>query len=88
MYYPQIRGNMSLMNEIRRSVENGVDTMNIQKIRFIEPGNLPYRASPKNLYTYEKYIRTPSHGLLTLATIAKEHVDDTLMYSESISKIR
>ena len=62
--------------------------MEIKKIRFIEPGNLPYRASLKNLYTYEKYIRTPSHGLLTLTTIAKRYVDDTLMYSESISKVR
>ena len=61
--------------------------MDIKKIRFIEPGNLPYRRSFENLYTYEKYIRTPSHGLLTLATIAKEHIDDTLMYSESISVI-
>jgi radical SAM superfamily enzyme YgiQ (UPF0313 family) len=62
--------------------------MKIQKIRFIEPGNLPYKTSIKNLYTYEKYIRTPSHGLLTLTTIVKGHVDDTLMYSESISGIR
>ena len=61
--------------------------MNIQKIRFIEPGNLPYRWTPENLYTYEKYIRTPSHGLLTLTTIVKEHVDDTFMYSECISEI-
>ncbi|MCL1895930.1 MAG: B12-binding domain-containing radical SAM protein [Clostridiales bacterium] len=62
--------------------------MKIEKIRFIEPGSPPYRPSIKNLYTYEKYIRTPSHGLLTLATIAKAHVDDTYMYSESISKIK
>ena len=61
--------------------------MHIKKIRFIEPGNPPYRKSFKNLFVYEKYIRTPSHGLLTLATIVKEHVNDTLMYSESISKI-
>ena len=62
--------------------------MNIRKVRFIEPGNLPYRRSIKNLYTYEKYIRTPSHGLLTLATIVKNHIEDTYMYSESISKIK
>lgn len=57
-------------------------------MRFIEPGNLPYRMSIKNLYTYDKYIRTPSHGLLTLTTIVKKVIDDTFMYSESISKIR
>lgn len=62
--------------------------MKINKVRFIEPGNLPYRKSIKNLYTYEKYIRTPSIGLLTLSTVVKETVDDTLMYSESISKIK
>ncbi|HEX9059886.1 MAG TPA: radical SAM protein [Clostridia bacterium] len=62
--------------------------MPIKKIRFIEPGNLPYRKSIKNLYTYDKYIRTPSHGLLTLATIVKKVVEDTFMYSESISKMR
>lgn len=61
--------------------------MKVQKIRFIEPGNPPYRKSIKNLYTYEKYIRTPSHGLLTLTTIVKGRFDDTLMYSESISKV-
>ena len=62
--------------------------MTINKVRFIEPGNLPYRKSIKNLYTYDKYIRTPSIGLLTLATIVKDTVTDTLMYSESISKIK
>lgn len=61
--------------------------MRVNKIRFIEPGNLPYRRSIENLYTYDKYIRTPSTGLMTLATIAKRLVDDTYMYSESISKI-
>lgn len=59
----------------------------IKKVRFIEPGNLPYRMSVKNLFTYDKYIRTPSTGLMTLATIVKDAVDDTFMYSESISKI-
>jgi hypothetical protein len=36
---------------------------------------------------YNKYIRNPSTGLITLATIIKDKVDDTLMYSESISEI-
>lgn len=62
--------------------------MLVKKIRFIEPGNLPYQKSIKNLYTYDKYIRNPSIGLLTLTTIAKEVVDDTFMYSESISTIK
>lgn len=62
--------------------------MKIHKIRFLEPGNLPYRRSIRNLYVYDRYIRTPSIGLLTLATIVKRQVGDTLMYSESISKIR
>lgn len=57
------------------------------KIRFIEPGNLPYKKSLKNYYVYDKYIRTPSHGLLTLATIVNRTVDDVLIYSESISEI-
>ena len=62
--------------------------MEIKKIRFLEPGNLPYRPSLKNLYVYDKYIRTPSVGLLTLATVVKEQYDDVLMYSESISKVK
>jgi radical SAM superfamily enzyme YgiQ (UPF0313 family) len=62
--------------------------MQVNKIRFIEPGNPPYRTSIKNLYTYEKYIRTPSIGLLTLSTIVKDVIDDTFMYSESISTIQ
>ncbi|MFP3153046.1 B12-binding domain-containing radical SAM protein [Lachnospiraceae bacterium ZAX-1] len=62
--------------------------MTVKKIRFLEPGNLPYRKSIKNLYIYDKYIRTPSVGLLTLSTIVKNVLDDTLMYSESISKIK
>lgn len=57
------------------------------KIRFIEPGNLPYRKSIKNLYVYDKYIRTPSQGAMTLATIANRFCSDVKMYSESISKI-
>ena len=59
----------------------------IKKVRFLEPGSLPYRVSVRNLFTYDKYIRTPSTGLMTLATIVKAIVDDTYMYSESISKI-
>jgi hypothetical protein len=49
---------------------------------------LPYIKSIKNLYAYDKYIRTSSMGLFTLTTIVKQHIDDTLMYSESISKIK
>jgi len=59
----------------------------VNKVRLIEPGNCRYKPSFKNLYTYDAYIRTPSTGLLTIATIVKELVDDTLMYSESISKV-
>jgi len=58
------------------------------KIRFIEPGNLPYRKSLLNYFVYDKYIRTPSHGFLTLATIVNRIEKDVLIYSESISKIR
>ena len=57
------------------------------KVRFIEPGNRPYRSSLLNYVVYDRYIRTPSVGLNTLATIVKREVDDTLMYSESISRI-
>ena len=56
------------------------------KIRFLEPGNLPYRRSFKNLYVYDKYIRTPSNGIITLATVLKRDYPDVLCYSESISK--
>lgn len=58
------------------------------KIRFIEPGNRPYRPHLFNLFVYDRYIRTPSVGLNTLATIVKKEYPDTYMYSESISKIR
>lgn len=58
------------------------------KIRFLEPGNLLYRKSLKNLFVYNKYIRNPSQGAMTLATIVKQEYPDVLMYSESISKIR
>lgn len=58
------------------------------KVRFIEPGSLPYKRSIQNYYIYDKYIRNPSIGLMTLATIVKERVDDVLMYSESVSYIK
>lgn len=57
------------------------------KIRFLEPGNRPYKRSPLNLLVYERYIRTPSNGILTLATILKKEYADVFCYSESISKI-
>lgn len=57
------------------------------KIRFLEPGNLPYRKSPKNLFVYDKYIRNPSQGEMILATIVKSQYPDVLIYSESISTI-
>ncbi|MCR5582167.1 MAG: B12-binding domain-containing radical SAM protein [Eggerthellaceae bacterium] len=62
--------------------------MEIRKVRFIEPGAPPYRRSPLNLFVYDRYIRNPSTGLMTLATIVQRQVPDTLMYSESISKVR
>ncbi|MGL5675601.1 MAG: B12-binding domain-containing radical SAM protein [Cellulosilyticaceae bacterium] len=59
-----------------------------RKIRFIEPGTYsPYKKSICNYFVYNKYIRNPSTGLITLATIVKDRVEDTLMYSESISQI-
>lgn len=57
------------------------------KIRLIEPGNLPYRKSIQNLFVYNKYIRTPSNGMITLATILKKAYEDIYCYSESISRI-
>ncbi|MCB6366808.1 B12-binding domain-containing radical SAM protein [Intestinibacillus massiliensis] len=61
----------------------------VKKVRFIEPGpRSPYQASICNFYTYNKYIRNPSTGLITLTTLAKRVVADTLMYSEAISHIR
>ena len=57
------------------------------RIRFIEPGNRPYRKSPLNLFVYERYIRAPSNGMLTLATLASKSFDDVYCYSESISEI-
>lgn len=58
------------------------------KIRFLEPGNRPYRRSLLNYFVYERTIRTPSNGILTLATILKREFDDIFCYSESISHIR
>ena len=40
-----------------------------------------------NYFVYDKYLRTPSHGLMTLATIVQSMEKDVLIYSESISKI-
>ena len=57
------------------------------KVRVIEPGNRPYKPTILNHFVYDRYIRTPSVGLNTLATIVKEKVKDTLMYSESISRL-
>ena len=57
------------------------------KIRFIEPGNRPYKKTIQNWFVYDQYIRTPSNGILTLATILKQDYDDVFCYSESISEI-
>ena len=57
------------------------------KIRFIEPGNLPYKKSIKNYFVYDGSIRTPSNGMITLATILKTVYEDVYCYSESISEI-
>ena len=57
------------------------------KIRFIEPGNKPYKRSLLNYFVYDRYIRTPALGLITLATIARNIESDTYMYSEAISEI-
>ena len=57
------------------------------KIRFIEPGNRPYKPTILNYFVYDRYIRTPSVGLNTPATIVKKKIPDTYMYSESISRL-
>ena len=60
----------------------------LTKLRFIEAGAVNrYRKSWKNRFLYNGSICNPSTGLITLTTIAKRLVDDTLMYSESISSI-
>ena len=56
--------------------------LNRLQIQYLR-GFYGYSASP----IYNKYIKNPSTGLITLTTIVKEIIDDTLMYSESISKI-
>ncbi|MCL2632155.1 MAG: radical SAM protein [Coriobacteriia bacterium] len=59
----------------------------IKKLRFIEAGAVNrYRKTWKNHFVYNSSICNPSTGLITLATIARQLVDDTLMYSESISE--
>lgn len=57
------------------------------KVRFLEPGNRPYRRSILNSLVYERHIRTPSNGMLILAAIAHRRYDDVFCYSESISKV-
>jgi len=59
----------------------------VNKVRFIEPSNPPYRRALRNFFTNGKYIRNPAVGTLMVTTIAKRFVDDTLMYSESISRV-
>jgi len=60
----------------------------IKKLRFIEAGAVNrYQKTWKNHFLYNGSICNPSTGLITLATIAKQQVDDTLMYSEAISEI-
>jgi len=60
----------------------------ITKIRFIEAGAANrYHKTWKNHFVYNGSICNPSTGLITLATIAKRLVDDTLMYSESITEL-
>jgi radical SAM superfamily enzyme YgiQ (UPF0313 family) len=57
------------------------------KIRFIEPGNPPFKPSIYNHFVYDKYIRTPSHGLILLATVVKKYAPDVKFYSECITKV-
>ncbi len=67
---------------------NDVGRMKIAKVRFIEPGNLPYRCTVANIFIYGRFLRNPSVGMLTLATQVHKHYPDTLMYSESISEVK
>lgn len=60
---------------------------NATKIRFIEPSDAPYRRTLRNHFVYNESIRTPSQGIITLATIAATAGDDVLAYSECISEI-
>ena len=57
------------------------------KIRFIEPGNRPYKKSVHNYFDYDRYEKSPSNEILTLAAILKKEFDDVLCYCEAISKI-
>lgn len=57
------------------------------KIRFLEPAEIPYKKTIQNYFVYDKYIRTPSHGLMLLATILNKYEKDVKMYSENISYI-
>jgi len=59
----------------------------VTKIRFIEPSNPPYRRALRNFFVNGKYIRNPAVGTLMVTTVAARHVEDTLMYSESVAKI-
>ncbi len=65
-----------------------VGRMKISKVRFIEPGNLPYRRTGANIFIYGRFLRNPSVGMLTLATQVHKHYPNTLMYSESISEVK
>lgn len=57
------------------------------KVRFIEPSNQPYQRTPLNHLVYDHSIRTPSQGIMTLATIAELLGEDVLAYSESITEV-
>jgi hypothetical protein len=57
----------------------------IRKTRFIEPGNYsPYKKSAANMLVYNKYIRNPSTGLITLATIVRNIIDSGIAYNFSV----
>lgn len=55
------------------------------RIRFLESAEIPYKKTIKNYFVYDKYIRTPPHGLMFLATILNKYETDVKMYSENIS---
>lgn len=60
----------------------------LTKLRFIEAGAINrYRKTWTNHFVYNNSICNPSTGLITLTTLAKQLVDDTLMYSEAISNV-
>ena len=60
--------------------------MNQQNVRFIEPGNRPYKKTPLNYVVYDRYIRTPSVGLNTLATIVKKDYPDTFCWEKEMKQ--